>query len=340
MTAPNQDTPIAVVEYAGRIAFALLAFLYIEGLAATPWAAGTALPAAALAGYLVVQTLLFASRARLLRRAPALDLLAPGLDLLAVMAVVVLDPYPAPPTLLLMLMVALNAGLRRNWLHFLGAALAAGACTGVALQLRAMPAAAADQHALTWLLLFSLACLVYFVLLALRRQNLLAHAARYADIDADTQLLNRRGFDSAARYLVPLHQRTRLPLVLMLASVHTREADLLPYDTERDALRQLADGIRERARRSDVAARLEGNEVVLMLFDTPLSGGETLARALGERFHAWAAQAAPDAHVTLAMIAMPEEPVAIDQLLARARSALDRASRHPSTPLVVTAPAP
>lgn len=331
---------MAVVEYAGRLVFAVLAFLYILGPGGIHATMQPVWSVAALAAYLIIQTLWFARRTILLHRRPAWDLLPLAIDLGAVLVVIVLDPHPVPPTVVLMLMVALNAGLRRNWRHFLGAALASGACVALALQLREPPPAIADHHALTWLILFSLACLTYFVLLALRRQNLLAHAARFADIDPETQLLNRRGFDSAARYLVPLHQRTRLPLVFMLASVHTGEADRPALAIETAALQQVADNIRNRARRSDVAARLPGNELALMLFDTPLSGAETLARILGERFQAWAATTNPRVRITFAMIAMPEEPVAIDQLLGRARGALERARRHPSSPLVVTAPAP
>ena len=206
------------------------------------------------------------------------------------------------------------------------------------LALREQTLGDVPSYALEFLLAFMLACLVYYALQAFRRSVLESQAAQFADQDIETQLLNRRGFDNAARYLVPLHQRTQLPLVIVLASLDTRNAQPLEMKLLSKAVRQVGHVVRQRARRSDVVARLSEDEFVFMLFDTPMAGAESLARSLLDRFNAWSGQQGVDVRLTFGLVNTPEDTVAIDQLIARARSAVERAQKHPSSPAVVTAP--
>lgn len=338
MATTRSDRVSLVLEFCGRAAFAALAFAYFYGMPDASSALDVSMTVAGLVFYLVAHGFLLTQR--LLARpafwqAPATIVL----DFIAVLGVVIADPFPAPPTLLLVLVVALNAGMHRGWMAG-SAAIAGGVAVVVAaLNLRGLTPDASAAHGMLFLLTFMLACLVYFAVLAVRRSNLEAEAAQFPDTDLETRLLNRRGFDSAARYLVPLHHRTQLPLVVMLASLDTREASPLDARVLEKAVRAFGQAVRLRARRSDVVARLNDSEFVFMLFDTPLAGSETLAKGMLEQFNTWANTQSVDARLTLGMVNMPLEPVAVDQLIARARSAVQRAQKHPSSPGVVTASA-
>lgn len=336
MSTPNRDRFTLGLEFAGRVLFAALAFAYFQGMPDELWQPVTPLLFGGLVAYLVAQGVLL-GRALAGRDAWWLPVTAALADFAAVLGVVVSDPFPAPPSLVLLLIVSLNLGMRQGLAAFAGALAGAAISVAIALQLRDSLFGVGSSYGLTYLLVFMLLCLLYFALLAFRRSALAERATRFADQDLETQLLNRRGFDSAARYLVPLHQRTQLPLVVLLASLDTRASRPLDAALLARAVREFGHAVRSRARRSDVVARLSDDEFVFMLFDTPPAGGEALARALVERLGAWSTQQGVDVRLTFGMINMPEEPVAIDQLIARARGALQRAQKHPSSPGVVTA---
>lgn len=338
MSSHVPDRVSLVVEFVARAAFAALAFAYFLGMPDSDQALDLPLAIAGLVVYLVVQASILAHR--LLARGNAwLGAVGALADFAAVLGALVSDPFPAPPTLVLVLVVALNAGLRQGWIA--GASALGGSVLLVvaALGLREQWQGGAASYGLVYLLAFMAGCALYFAVLSWRRSAVDREAARFADIDVETQLLNRRGFDSASRYLVPLHHRTQMPLVVMLASLDTRDARPLDARVLAKAVRKLGEGVRTRARRSDVVARLSDDEFVFMLFDTPLAGSETLARGLLEHFNGWTAQEGVDARVTFGMVNTPVDPVAVDQLIGRARSAVQRAQKHPSSPGVVTAPA-
>lgn len=340
MTSSEVDRPSLTLELGIRVVFAFLVLNYFLGLPQGPaagWSLDMPVAVAGVLAYLAVQGALFA-RAAFGRSAAWPAPLAALTDAVAVLGALASDPLPLPPTLALVLIAALNAGLRGGWQNALAALVAAGAVTAGGLSLREQELGLSLNHETTSLLTLLFACLSGLVLLAIRQQMLRTHAARHADQDVATQLLNRRGFDNAARYLLPLQQRTQLPLVLLLASLDRRDAGPLDAGTLGQAARQVGHVVRQRSRRSDVAARLTDDEFLFMLFDTSPAGAETLARALLDHFDDWAARQGIDARLTFGLVITPEEPVAIDQLIARARSAVHRAQQHPSSPSVVTAP--
>lgn len=335
-----RDTLALAIELAGRVAVAFIALAYFTSLPSGADAGWRFEPLAAIAGlllYLGLQSVLFARAIgpRGLAAGPAIAALA---DAVGVFGCIASDPAAVPPTLALALLAALNAAWRGAWLAAALAGAGAVAVTTAALLLREQTLGLSLGHDSAFLVALLGTGLLAFVALALRRGVLQAQAARFADQDVETQLLNRRGFDTAARYLVPLHQRTQLPLVIVLASLDTRSAKPLDAGTLAAAVRQVGHVVRQRARRSDVVARLSADEFIFMLFDTPLAGGETLARSMLERFDTWASREGLDVRLTFGMVNTPDEPVAIEQLIARARGAVQRAQKHPSSPSVVTAP--
>lgn len=337
--SPSQNDPVALaLEFGGRALFAALTFAYFLGMPPEALVVDLPLLVAALVAYLVAQGSLLAHT--LIARPSPWPLLAGVLvDAAAILGVLATDPLPAPPTVLLVLVAVLNIGLRLGPLAFVAAIAGAGALLLGAFQLRGHWQGPVAGWGLGWLLAYMLACLPYLALVSWRRNAQLEQASRHPDIDPETQLLNRRGFDNAARYLVPLHHRTQLPLVVMLASLDRRDATPLEARTLARAVRQFGHAIRHRARRSDVVARLSADEFLVLLFDTPPAGAETLARALLADFDQRLAAAGIEARATFGMVSMPMDPMAVDQLIARARSAVQRAQKHPSSPPVVSAQA-
>jgi len=327
--------------FAARLALAFLTLAYFTGLPSGPeagWRFDVATAVSGLLLYGVIQgaCLAYAFAAR----PPAWPApLAVSADAIAVFACVASDPSALPPTLALAFMAAVNVTLPGARIAAV-AALAGGMLVAfAALQWRLDTLAVAIDATPAAYFVAALATgLTAFALLAWRRGLREALAARYADQDRDTQLLNRRGFDNAARYLMPLRQRTQLPLVIMLASLDGKGAQPLEGRALVAAVRQVGELVRTRARRSDVVARISADEFVFLLFDTTMAGSETLARALAERFNTWAERQGSDARLTFSLVNTPDEPVAIEQLIARARSAVQRAQKHPSAPAVVTAP--
>ncbi|MFZ5722451.1 MAG: GGDEF domain-containing protein [Pseudomonadota bacterium] len=337
-----RDHLTLALEFGARLLFAVAVFAFFVAMPVDGWNGNLPLMVATLVGYLVAQSLLFARAlyGRVLATSEGwwVPVAATLIDAAAIAGALASDPFELPPTLLLALVATLNGGLRQGLYGFLGAAAAVAVAVTAAFALRGWQVPVPVAHGIDYLLVFMALCLLYCALLAWRRSTLVAEAAQHADQDIETQLLNRRGFDNASQYLVPLQQRTQLPLVIMLASLDRRGAEPLTAKQRAAAVRQVGHVVRLRARRSDVVARLSDDEFVFMLFDTPPAGAETLARAMFELFDAWARANAPETRVTFGMIAMPEDPVAIDQLIARARSSVLRAQKHPSSPPVVTAP--
>lgn len=337
MNPADRDPLTLALEFAARVLFAIVTFVYFIQMPVAFWTLDLSLTVAMLVGYLMLQSAVF-GRALFGQPAWWLPVLAGLIDAAAILAALVSDPFDLPPSLVLALIAALNLGVRLGWTGFLAGLGGAALLVATAVALRGAVTTEV-AHGLTGLLLPAALGLLYFTLLAFRRNSLAEQAARFVDQDVETQLLNRRGFDNAASYLLPLQQRTQLPLVIMLASLDSRSSQQpLAAKPRAAAVRQLGHVVRLRARRSDVVARLSADEFVFMLFDTPPAGGEKLARALLEHFDGWAAGQHPEARLTFAMISAPEEPVAVDQLIARARSSAQRAQKHPSSPSVVTAP--
>lgn len=336
MTTNHSDRVSLLLEFCGRVAFATLAFVYFYDMPDAASVLDLSLTVIALACYLVAQGALLAHRL-FTRPASWQAPLAALLDFGAVLAVVVADPFPAPPSLLLVLVAALNAGMGRGWVAGASALAAGTLVVTAALSLRGLSEDAGAAHGMAFLIAFMLACILYFALVTIRRSLVEANAAQFPEIDPETRLLNRRGFENAARYLVPLHHRTQLPLIIMLASLDSRDASRLDVRLLEKAVRTFGQAVRLRSRRSDVIARLTEDEFVFMLFDTPPTGGEVLARSLLEHFNQWATTEGNHPRLTVGMVTMPVEPMAVDQLIARARAVVQRAQKHPSSPGVVTA---
>jgi len=120
------------------------------------------------------------------------------------------------------------------------------------------------------------------------RQRTLALEAANRELDllarSDplTGLLNRRGHDAQLAFALSLARRSGRPLALLSLDVDhfKRINDTYGHEAGDQVLRRLAQTLRQRARASDVVARLGGEEFVVLLPDTDLAGARAIAEEL------------------------------------------------------------
>lgn len=113
-------------------------------------------------------------------------------------------------------------------------------------------------------------------------QQALQALERQASTDPLTGVLNRRGLDARMVALVGLARRSGRPLSLVALDVDhfKRINDTHGHGAGDDVLRRLAASLQARVRRSDVVARIGGEEFVVLLPDTDVPGAQTIAQAL------------------------------------------------------------
>lgn len=106
--------------------------------------------------------------------------------------------------------------------------------------------------------------------------------ADHADADGLTGIYNRRWFDAALARLLPRCQRDGRPLTLLLIDVDHFKAynDAHGHPGGDRALMALGELLKTIARPGDFPARYGGEEFVLVLPNTPLTGGLALAERL------------------------------------------------------------
>lgn len=109
-----------------------------------------------------------------------------------------------------------------------------------------------------------------------------AELQRQAHTDPLTKLLNRRGFEARADFLLALARRNKLPMSVITFDIDhfKRINDRFGHDVGDKVLVALADILRNRTRASDVIARFGGEEFVALLPDTSAEMALKLANQL------------------------------------------------------------
>ena len=104
-------------------------------------------------------------------------------------------------------------------------------------------------------------------LLSARNRSLLEHISAEARVDKLTQLLNRRGFDEgAARELArAARENTSIGVALLDLDLFKRVNDEFGHETGDRVLQRFADCLRHDLRGTDLAARMGGEEFVVLL---------------------------------------------------------------------------
>lgn len=257
---------------------------------------------------------------------PALSLLISLLDAALLVPMLFNDPVPATPTLMLVALMALLAGLR--WSPR-GRVILTGLLTLLAAMTLAARNWLADEmngpflivQAAILLLLLAAAAIAGRQATQLRLRNLWLPGE-----DADTGLGNRATLYAAADLLFPLIHRQQMPLTLLYAVV---EPEIKRSGLSRALVRQLAAGFadcaRDRLRGSDLLVRYGELEFVFLLPDCPNSAADPIAHELQRRMQAWCQAAGVTARLHVGATWLPVQPMALDQLLISMAEALARA---------------
>lgn len=293
---------LQLLQFGGRALFALLVTLYLVQAGTLPLLLeiGTWMLWAGFAVFLVAHI-------GLIWRPPAGGSgIAAALDLLATGIVILLDPGEPPPSMVLLLVSLISAGVvagprRFSWV--LGGS--------VLLLALVIPARVGETHpgvsAGTFFLLATLlVCVLYFGLMVYRNQVLARHARDATWRDPETGLISHGAMLSTAGWMLPLHDR--LSTTLSLAMLEPgNPADLKP----------LADLVATRLRRSDVAARYDETSLAILLPDTEAAATESLLTELRAD--------APACRAAMGTMSSPDH--SLEELLGHLQRALARSGR-------------
>lgn len=230
--------------------------------------------------------------------------IAAALDLLATGLVILMDPGDPPPTMVLLLVSLISAGVvygprRFGWV--LGGAVV---LLALAIPARFGPAHPSLSAGTFFLLATLLVCVLYFGLMVHRNQMLARHAREATWRDPDTGLISHAAMVSTAGWMLPLHDRLSATLSLVLLAPD-KAGDLKP----------LADQLATRLRRSDVAARYDQQSLAILLPDTDAAATESLLMELRD--------SAPACRAAMGTMTDPDH--SLEAMLGNLQRALARA---------------
>jgi diguanylate cyclase (GGDEF)-like protein len=261
---------------------------------------------------------------------PAVLLAITITDMVCSLAVVLNDPSPAPPSLILVIAALILVTVQHQQRTFIIALVATVLSTIIIVSIRqALVKQPYDLIFFSLLILLISTALALFILSS-HLERLRNRAARVTETDSLTGLGNRWTFYEAAKYLLPYHQRNLTPMVVMYADIEvTSHKGKKPAKTVNQyLLKQFASIVDQRLRSSDIAVHYGGNEFAFLLVDTTTKDAETIAFDLQQNFNNWARQKELAAYAHIGMAVIPHRPIAMDQVLISINAALYRARQY------------
>jgi diguanylate cyclase (GGDEF)-like protein len=233
-----------------------------------------------------------------------------------------------PATFLAIYYVWLNVyafhflGRRSGWLH------TALALAFYAVTLSAMTSA---PPLTPWLMTAGTMIVIGSMVASLRGRvdRLVAQLAAAATRDPLTGLLNRRGFADVIAAELERARRAERPFSLLVADIDRFKLvnDRVGHSGGDVVLRRIAELLRSGKRQVDSAARLGGEEFVLLVPDTDGDGALVLAERLRERVRATFADDAQPITLSVGIATFPDDAVDAGALLRAADDALYAAKR-------------
>jgi len=212
------------------------------------------------------------------------------IDLLGAGTVVILDPFAIPPTLVLIVIAVIGNGIQHGHKNFIVVSGNALLVSIVAVPTHYYLIGHWPSYPFYFFCIFLLVCLHYTYFLVRGIERIKAQAEEHARKDELTGLLNRRAFLSSAGYLLSLYQRTRLPLVFVFADLDGFKAvnDELGHAMGDRVLQQFAWLIKQNFRKTDITARIGGDEFVFLLTNSFKEDADTVMKRLNKEFIEWA----------------------------------------------------
>lgn len=250
--------------------------------------------------------------------------LANWVDLLAAGLAIAIDPYPLPPTAILILIAILGNGIQHGLDNFVHVARNGILIGIVAVILHFYLLSAMPPYSFYFFIGLLFSCMLYAYALVRRIEGLKNRAEALAQTDELTGLMNRRAFMKTARYLLSLYDRTHLSLVFIFADLDGFKSinDTMGHDTGDLVLSQFAEMIKMNFRRTDITARYGGDEFVFILTDSDVEDARKVMHRLEDQLVEWADRHKVRVGISWGMKAVTKENVDVDDILRDADEAL------------------
>lgn len=174
---------------------------------------------------------------------------------------------------------------------------------------------------LIWFLVFSVV-----TLLVVHVEEALHETERLAHQDALTGLLNRRGLEIEGRRLVTsaVKEMNSLTVVMLDCDQFKRINDDHGHPAGDEALRFLAQTLRENTRSSDIVSRLGGDEFVIVLSDTDEEEARAIMRRTEDAFERGMAERGLGTSLSVGLASLTPEIHDLRALVAKADDAMYR----------------
>lgn len=321
--------PEQMVQFLTRYLFASLGMLFfnftdgISPILMTPFQLNSA-----YAVYFVLTSYMFwnASRHHI---SPKRYRVCMWIDILIISISVLNDPYPIPPSLLVFIMVVLGNGMRYGMRLFREALIASFAAAVLVLSLRYAGDNQTISPGLVFLNLFGAIILVYAYILMGRIEMSRAQLEHRSRIDTLTGLMNRRGlFETADTLFGELNTdpNGQDRLVVMFADLDKFKQinDTHGHATGDEVLKRFSHILLDSIRDCDIAARMGGDEFVMILTDTGIDQAELVAQRIQEQVANCVRQHQLEYSVTIGLGEAPQHGRSLSDVL----ECVDRALYH------------
>ncbi len=312
-----------LLQFVVRLSLAVLTVIYFTWLPLPPLVLNT-IQIFLIIGAFVVFHLLWWWNYKT-RGASALAIrLGSWVDLGGAVTATLVDPFLTPPMVLLILIAVLGDGIQHGLKIFLEMLFSALVFIIIIFPLRHLITEEPPPYAL-FFLIFLMAFALYYAYMLIRRiEKMKKEAEEIGDQDALTGLLNRRAFAKSAKYLLSLHERTNMPLVVMFADLDDFKQvnDIFGHEAGDRVLQYFAELVKEKLRRTDISARYGGDEFVFILTDISTEGAESVALRLQREFTNWARSKNMKIGVSFGLGAVPAGGMEIEAILHRVDAAL------------------
>ncbi len=250
--------------------------------------------------------------------------LAMWTDLAAVSYAVIADPVVISPAYLVYIMVILGNGMRYGLRFFQEAVVGSFVLSLLALFWRQPSLQELITLHTVFFALFGGIIVLYAYALAQGLERVRLQLERERCTDMLTGLLNRRALYERAEELFKRLERGDQPLVVVFADVDRfkRVNDTHGHHVGDRVLAEVAHLLHGAVRGADVVGRFGGDEFILLLPDTPLDGGATVAQRLQQVLRDWADAQQLDLSLSIGLGQAPEHGRDLKTVIERVDQAM------------------